>query len=277
MKPRRRAGRTGLHFLERYHAGEREQVWRELIELGDKVLAEPLRSEATLVCEEVTRRARENLRTIHARLLDMGYDFAEPRAALVDAAPDAETQIEELERELGAFPLIARVWYRTLASVNFSQAEGQRVYSEGIQAPAGPDIFGLGSHPVLIVQSLERCREEVHKGAAELEDYIRQMKEGGWEEPVDLSEPNKLLPLGGWASNCDPKGFTLPCSGIDAVIYDDGGGEIYFVDELRSAFRWGGFPFWKRSLKDPDFYAPFQYRPSFEKLLPILKEGLLEL
>jgi hypothetical protein len=85
------------------------------------------------------------------------------------------------------------------------------------------------------------------------------------------------LPLGGWASNCEPKGFQLPCSGVDAVIYNDGGGDTYFVDELRSAFRWGGFPFWQRSLKKSDFYSPMEYRPNFEKLLPVLKEGLMEL
>jgi hypothetical protein len=30
-------------------------------------------------------------------------------------------------------------------------------------------------------------------------------------------------------------------------------------------------------LTKPDFRAPFEYRPNFEKLLPVLKDGLVEL
>src|SRR5262245_51509954 len=116
------------HFLPRYLAGEHLAVWRELIEMGREVLEEPLRSEALAVCQEIVRRARLNLRTLYTRLLDLGYEFAEPHAALVDAAPDAGTQIEEFERKLGRSPLIARVWYQTLGSVNFCQAERQRAY-----------------------------------------------------------------------------------------------------------------------------------------------------
>ena len=74
-----------------------------------------------------------------------------------------------------------------------------------------------------------------------------------------------------------PKGFALPGTGIDGVIFNDGGGDTHFVDEIRKAFQWGGFPFWKTVFKKPDFCAPMNYRPNFEKLLPILKDGLLEL
>ncbi len=50
------------------------------------------------VCTEIVRRARSNLRTLHARLLELGYEFAEPDAALVDAGPDALAQIEQIEQ-----------------------------------------------------------------------------------------------------------------------------------------------------------------------------------
>ncbi|HEX4611722.1 MAG TPA: hypothetical protein VH092_26230 [Urbifossiella sp.] len=110
-------------FLDRYLAGAHVAVWRELIDLGDKILEEPLRSEALRVCEEIVRRARLNLHTLRARLPELGYEFADPASALVDAGPDAGAEIDAMEQELGAFPLIARVWYRTVAAVDFRQAE----------------------------------------------------------------------------------------------------------------------------------------------------------
>jgi hypothetical protein len=268
-------------FLERYLAGEHVSVWRELIELGDNVRNEPLRSEALRVCEEIVRRARFNLRTLHARLLDLGYEFAEPHAALVDAGPNAAAEIEKAEQEWGAFPLIAQAWYRTFASVNFCQAERQRFAGAAalLKPPPGPDIFGLGSHSVLLFQSLDRCREDMQQSEAAREENLRYAKQQGWDEK-DVPESVvscQFLSLGGDASNCELKEFELPCFGVDGVIFNDGGGDTYFVDELRSAFQWGGFPFWKSIFTKPDFFSPMEYRPNFEKLLPVLKEGLLEL
>lgn len=268
---------SNLGFFARYQAGAHVPVWRELIARGSEVRDEPLRSEALSVCEEIVRRARLNLRTLHTRLLELGYEFADPENALVDASPDAQADIATVEHALGVLPLIARKWYATLASVNFCQAEKQRVYQQAVRPPTGPDIFGLGSHPVLIFQSLTCCRQQLQQLTTEREKYVRQMEESGWEESCDANEGRQFLPLGGWASNCEPKGFPLPCEAVDAVIYDDGAGDTYFVDELRRAFQWGGFPFWRGSLANPNYYSPFEYRPNFQKLLPVLKDGLLEL
>jgi hypothetical protein len=285
-------------FLERYLAGEHVPVWRELIELGGNVCNEPLRSEALRVCEEIVRRARFNLRTLHARLLDLGYVFEDPSNSLVHAGPDAGVEIDKIEQELGALPLIARVWYRTFGSVNFCQAEHERMfkYTGDMRPPHGPDIFGLGSSCVLFFHSLDGCRAERQRMDAEREESLRQMdaetKEYFREMAAQLDEERRqneeepvksrqFLPLGGSASNCEPKGFELPCVGVDGVIYDDDIGDgtsgTYFLDELREAFHWGGFPFWKSIFTNRDFYLPIHYRPNYEKLLPVLKDGLLEL
>jgi hypothetical protein len=262
-------------FCNRYQAGEHIAVWRELIALGDAVRQEPLLSDATSVCKEIVRRARTNLRILHRRLLDLGYEFADPEAALRDAAEDASRKIDAFEMDFGAVPVIARVWYTTFDSVNFSQADRQRAYLQGGRPAPGPEIYGLGSHSVLFFQSLERSREQLKTLKAEHEHYAREAREHGREyHPTDLGSH---LFLGGWASNCAPKGFSLPCEGVDGVIFDDGAGDTYFVDELRTAFQWGGFPFWQWGLTNPRFYSPMEYRPNFEKLLPQLKEGLLEL
>jgi hypothetical protein len=264
-------------FYDRYTAGEYVPVWKELIALGEVVCAEPLRSEAIQVCKEIVRRASINLRMLHTRLLNLGYEFAEPNAAFVEAVADPSDRIDEFEQELGAMPLIARTWYSVIASVDFRQADSQRVYRQALRPPAGPDIFGLGSHPVLLFQSLARSQQQFQEMAEEQEGHMRQPHGSDLEGSEERVPFASFFPLSGWASNCDPVGFRLPCLGVDGVIFNDGGGDAYFVDQLRGAFRWGGFPFWQGSLKKADFYSPFEYRPNFAKLLPHLKEGLLEL
>jgi hypothetical protein len=52
-----------------------------------------------------------------------------------------------------------------------------------------------------------------------------------------------FLALGPRASNNDLKGFSCPCSAIDTVYYNDGGGDTLFVEDLRLAFATAGIRF----------------------------------
>jgi hypothetical protein len=63
---------------------------------------------------------------------------------------------------------------------------------------------------------------------------------------------------------------------VDAAVRTDGPGPMTFVDELRRAFRAGGFPYWARP-GAADGCLPWEYRPAVEKVLPVLRECLLEL
>jgi hypothetical protein len=65
----------------------------------------------------------------------------------------------------------------------------------------------------------------------------------------------------------------LPNLGVDGVYYNDGGGDIYFIEHLRMVFEWGGFPFcqWYSKRRGHCLSA----RPNIEEVLPILKDGLL--
>jgi hypothetical protein len=62
-------------YLERYLAGEYEQVWAELEALDAAVRDEPLYSDALAVARETMRRVRENLETLIPRLVKSGYQF----------------------------------------------------------------------------------------------------------------------------------------------------------------------------------------------------------
>ena len=62
-------------YLERYLAGEREQVWAELSARGPAIRAEPLFAEAQAVARETMTRARANVALLVQRLTSLGYRF----------------------------------------------------------------------------------------------------------------------------------------------------------------------------------------------------------
>jgi hypothetical protein len=262
-------------YHARYLAGEYEPVRRELIDLGPAIYDDAVFPDALGVCREIVGRARANLGMLHSRLTALGYEFAFPDAALVDAPANAGADVRKFEVEFGELPLIARVWYETISSVNFAQAAGQRVYrGREHPSPVASDVSGLGSHPVLIFQSLSSGQEMWSRLRAEADALEMEEPGAGSDAPIEF---DRFLPLGGYASSCEPKGFRVPTRAVDAAIYDDGGGDMYFVAELRRAFDWGGFPFWSRSLEYPDFYSPMEFRPNMAAVLSVLREGLLVL
>jgi hypothetical protein len=264
-------------FCERYCNGEHEAVWEELIALGDAVRDSRYFPDAVAVAQQIVHRSCQNLQVLHERLLGLGYEFADPENALRMATPSDLAQLDSIEKRFGPGPIIFRVWYETIGSVNFSQSAGQLQCPELGKPEPGPDVFGLGSHPVLIFLDLReslRSWEEEYALFTDPEHAREREILRGYpieEEP----EPEAVMFLGGCASTCEGKGFELPNLAIDGVIYDDGAGDTFFVQELREAFRWGGFPFWKRSLEDEEFYSPGEYRPNFARLLPILNRDLI--
>lgn len=66
---------AGATYLERYLAGEYEQVWTELVALGEQVRAEPLYADAWAVACETMRRVRANIERLIPRLVKVGFIF----------------------------------------------------------------------------------------------------------------------------------------------------------------------------------------------------------
>ncbi len=239
-------------------------VWNELIALGAAVRGTHVIDDARAVVCETIERSKHNIELIHHRLVNLGYQFANPEAAFVLAGPDQLGKIEKMESQLGTFPLLLRGWYEAMASVDFSQAPGQ------LRERTVPgDVNGLGSHPELIVQSLDRgwqgwlfycqdIRENPHLG-----------------QPAESIALDPFWPTGGVAPSSDFVGFSLPNLDADGALYDDGREKIYFIRLLRRCFHWGGFPFCK-------YYAAGNVpltdaRPNFERIIPLLREGLRDL
>lgn len=255
-------------YFARYLDGDRVAVWDELIALGNRVREQELFQDATAVAEETVRRAKHNLELIHTRLVGLGYQFAHPDEAFVSTRElliqSTQEEISDIERRVGNFPLLLKAWYQSVESLDFSQTWVQ------MRPPSGPDVQGLGRMTTLHMKSLRHCwREHLY-----LKDYAEQhhLRNG------TLSERFSFLPTGGNASNCEHRGVDLPSLGADAMLYNEGGGDIYLVTHLRRNFEWGGFPGCKYYAKNPDAsLEPLYAKPNWGKVIPLLREGLLEI
>src|SRR3990172_9251338 len=108
-------------FPDRYRAGERKEVWAELVALDARVREEPFFSDAIEVARETMRRARDNVTLIVQRLRDIGYDFhrygpeaySSPHQCEVYEPPsqDARELVDQLEKLVGPVPLSVRAFY----------------------------------------------------------------------------------------------------------------------------------------------------------------------
>jgi hypothetical protein len=123
-----------MTLLERYLAGERDEVWAELRAADESVREEPLFTEAQSVLREAMTRVRRNVQTIVAFLEGEGYrfgtywrgdvpleeveafqDFPEPPLGMPE--PDVLERIETFEREFGEIPLSLRTFWEVVGSV----------------------------------------------------------------------------------------------------------------------------------------------------------------
>lgn len=248
-----------LTYYSRYLAGDCEAVCRELRNQHGSGNDTRFRSDALSVACELVDRAYKNLRLLIDRLVGFGYLFQDANNALVEASSSDAAILDSVERTMGVLPWVLRKWYERIRSVDFSQARSQ-LFSQGAQCVS---VSGLGLNTPLVYQAIPRCLEL--QGRLSSEALSDGDTSGRFAH---------FLPLGGWASNSEPKGFSLPCDSFDGVFYNEGAGDMYFLDEVRAAFKWGGFPFWSRLLTGKKQAYPVRCIPNYDSLLPKLTEGL---
>jgi hypothetical protein len=285
-------------FLDRYNVGDRVEVWDDLTELGDGVRHPLYFEDAAAVAKETMRRARHNVETLIRRLDAMGYRFldevtaaqaqlvhfqamddmagkttsrsaaggsvadetdarlARRKADLVKAAakkrkdplddkfvfcpPDKATpkQLAKIERlARGPMPMSMRAWYEEVGGVSL-----------------------MGSHPVLNPQPANENNLPDPLVMCRMEDLMEQCTEREDDDLQLMLAPDALhkADISG-----DAYYLSLPDRGAD-FVFDDGKGAT-FVNYLRRAFAWGGFPGWEEAHNPP------------RELIAQLSEGLASL
>lgn len=203
-----------LQFFDRYAAGEQKKVWEELVALGPSVREDPHAADALAVAYETMRRVEANVRTITARLKALDYKFADQPHQL--PGPKARRQIAQLEKKAGALPLSLRAFYEVVGAVNWI---GQH---PGIAPPSD----SVAPDP-LVVFAVEDVLAQCASGLLEDDDRAIVIA------PDDLHKSN--------TSGGPPYEIAIPDLNVDGKLLNEDH-NLYFVDYLRMAFRFGGFP-----------------------------------
>ena len=171
-------------YLERYLQGEYEQVWSELIGLGDRIRQESIFPDAYAVAQEIMQRVRLNVECLIPRLEAIGYHFGASWdrnyvGALVPPEPDVTERILEFERECAPIPLVLRACCEIIGRIDF---RGQ------------PPLGWAGYHDELVIEgsfALE-CLNDWEGNYLEIGLFsdTEQKRGGRGVGPVCMSVPN---------------------------------------------------------------------------------------
>jgi hypothetical protein len=225
-------------LLARYRRGEHTAVWNEL--RAHEAIKEDCRAEALAVAAETMIRVARCADLLAERLASRGWIALTGRLRWLPGSADSAIMhdIEQFTR--APLPPSLRAFWDGVGGIDFVWN-----YENGKPAPdLGPDIAMVEMDP-LCVDSPEHVKYLL----AEWEEQ-RSKVDPELDDPCALD----LAPdfwhkanISGGASY----GIELPYLGADPVFAHEEHG-LRFVDYLRLAFRWGGFPRLERHRDDID-------------------------
>jgi Domain of unknown function (DUF6745) len=227
-----------LPYYERYMAGDHRQVWLELIALGASVRNDQYAADALAVAYATMSRIAWNIGTIVERLREIGYEFEADSSVRENVIPFGvarwnlwmNTGVRErpaplmpperrpadmirLEQDAGQLPISLRAWFQVVGSVTLL----------GKHPALSPGDGTLHPDPLVIVPFSQVLRA-----------WDASPPEVGVEGQPFVAE---LAPYTGGQSYS----MRLPAVGIDALLENEPH-RLSFVDYLRLALQWGGFP-----------------------------------
>lgn len=263
-------------FYDRYMVGDCEGVWKELIGLKAVARAEPYAADALAVAYETMRRVRENVQTLVGRLHGLGYRFSTEQSeweqqkrsiesvlstnvpvseiglrsphvrraldmmegakqmarerleasekvardtsvrAHVQPTRDVAKQIRKLEKKLGTLPLSLRAFYEVVGSVDLI----------GQHATLTPRGSSISPDPLVVSSAEDALADSEFLEADDDDRYV-------FIAPDDIHKAGE--------SGGEPYQIAVPDERADSELLSERHG-MFFVEYLRMAFRWGGFP-----------------------------------
>jgi hypothetical protein len=240
-----------------------------------QAVLEPLRRQReTLEAQRLA--AREKLNALEKQIRERGCESAKT-SAIKAPSPTVADEIAEIEEWAGGpLPLSLRAWCEIVGSVSLVGTHPALSFEAERQTPmmfinpdfhrdAAGEVAKLRAAGVKATTVLETPPRPPFADPLEIACSLDQ------QEPYDMDEDEgfgRRLILGrddelkaGISGLRDLYGIEVPSSGADALFED--WHKTSFVNYLRIAFQWGGFPGWER----------YSQRP--EKEIAHLREGLL--
>src|SRR5262249_18319004 len=150
-------------LLRRYMSGECEQVWSELMEMGESVGSPAAIGDAWSVACETMRRVRSNITTIRNRLISMGYQFRHPDSVCISPEQGIAAKVADFEKDWGGLPLSLRAFYQIVGSVDFSQSDEQLIKHRHPARSKATELQLLGEEDPLVVHPFSSLEERAEK------------------------------------------------------------------------------------------------------------------
>jgi hypothetical protein len=217
-------------YLDRYLAGEYEQVWDEVMACGAAVREEPLYADALAVARETMRRARFNVETLVERLRGNGYQFDYPHLAFVPPTSQFEEDIKKLLRQAEAIPLSLMNWYDLVGEVCFSGTHPDwQVCGANCEHEYSIEYDASGWYDRMVETS-----GKVHIATESLEARDIAI----WDNRLVIAEDRAAR--AGYSGG--DVWIKVPNHAIDTSLEETYPKGETFVQYLRRSFRWGGFP-----------------------------------
>jgi hypothetical protein len=218
-------------LLSRYKAGEFQAVWREIREVG--AVGEDFRQEVIEVAVATMQRVAQNADLISGRLKAQGWKPLSGDLVGLRTQPTASDDqvIRRIEDISGALlpPSLLAFW-KHVGGINW--VWDYRTEEEAPDLGVGlrlAEMDPLCVDPPCAMQYLfEEWEEQKNQPDPDLVDPFR----------IDLA-PDYLhkANISGGAPYC----IVVPCTAADPIFADERH-KLPFIDYLRLAFRWAGFP-----------------------------------
>jgi hypothetical protein len=218
-------------LLKRYQSGEFEQVWRDI--RSHERIDSGFRDEVTEVAEAAMRRVAQNADLITERLKAVGWqalsaEYHDLRTLPKSSDLEVLARIEEIS---GApVPPTLLAFWRVVGGINWV-----RDYKASVAQPNLGFDLPPEEHDVLCVYApdsstyfFEEWLDEKEQHEQDLLHPLRIVL-----APDDLHKAN--------ISGDGPYCIEVPFLGADPLVADERHG-LPFLDYLRVAFRWAGFP-----------------------------------
>jgi hypothetical protein len=231
-------GAASGDLVARYRRGEHEAVWREL--RAHEAIDADCRAEALAVAAETMTRVARCADRLAERLASRGWTALSGRLRSPPAAGDSSIMADLEGFTIAPLPPALRAFWETVGGVDF-------VWDYRNDQPApdlGPDLPMVEMDPLYVA-----APRDVAALLAEWEER-RSTVDPDLDDPCKLDLAPDYLHKANISGGA-PYGIELPYLGADPVFVHEEHG-LGFVDYLRLAFRWGGFPRLERHAHDAD-------------------------